>query len=279
LTQTSYIAERISAALNTTLLGRRVEMHEQVTSTNDLIREAARRGEAEGLVIIAEEQMKGRGRLGRIWTAPPGCCILCSVLLRPSFSPEQAFYLTIAASLAIYRACKMVLELEHIGNASSPSIPNPQPPPVTIKWPNDILIRGLKIAGVLCESEITGGNWAYCAVGFGINVNLSAAELGDLKSTATSMSMELGRSIDRTALLSQVLHELDTLYISLQEGRFSAVFDEWAAALDTIGKRVSVLEPGGMLTGQALRVDRVGGLVIRLDNGDERQVLAGDVSG
>jgi BirA family biotin operon repressor/biotin-[acetyl-CoA-carboxylase] ligase len=173
----------------------------------------------------------------------------------------------------------MVLELEHIGNASSPSIPNPQPPPVTIKWPNDILIRGLKIAGVLCESEITGGNWAYCAVGFGINVNLSAAELGDLKSTATSMSMELGRSIDRTALLSQVLHELDTLYISLQEGRFSAVFDEWAAALDTIGKRVSVLEPGGMLTGQALRVDRAGGLVIRLDSGDERQVLAGDVWG
>src|SRR4051812_40655531 len=99
-----YTPELISANLNTLILGRKIELYRQVGSTNDIAKEAAGRGEVEGLVVVAEEQLKGRGRLGRRWTAPPGSSILCSVLLRPRFSPEQAFYLTIAAALAIYRA-------------------------------------------------------------------------------------------------------------------------------------------------------------------------------
>jgi BirA family biotin operon repressor/biotin-[acetyl-CoA-carboxylase] ligase len=114
-----------------------------VRSTNDLAREAGRRGEAEGLVVVAEEQVAGRGRIGRAWVAPPGCCVLCSVLLRPRFSPEQAFYLTIAASLAIYRA-------------ASAHFPPDDKGAVTIKWPNDVLVRGRKVAGILCESEFGG---------------------------------------------------------------------------------------------------------------------------
>src|SRR5262245_59198062 len=105
-TSKAYTPEAIRTNLNTLILGKRIEMREQVGSTNDLAREAGRRGEPEGLVIVAEEQLAGRGRMGRVWTAPPGCCVLCSVLLRPRFPPEQAFYLTIAASLAIYRACR-----------------------------------------------------------------------------------------------------------------------------------------------------------------------------
>src|SRR3954449_4632882 len=89
-----YTPESVRAYLRTLTLGRRVEIHRQVGSTNDLVKEAARRGEPEGLVIAAEEQVTGRGRLGRVWTAPPGCCILCSVLFRPRFSPQHAAYLT-----------------------------------------------------------------------------------------------------------------------------------------------------------------------------------------
>src|SRR5437879_3971604 len=100
-----YTPESIKANLRTLILGNRIEVHPHVGSTNDLAKQAGWRGEPEGLVIVAEEQAAGRGRLGRVWTAPAGCCVLCSVLLRPRFSPQQAFYLTVIASLAIYRAC------------------------------------------------------------------------------------------------------------------------------------------------------------------------------
>ncbi len=102
----NYGVESIKARLDTMIVGKSIEMHRQVGSTNDLVREAGRLGEAEGLVVLAEEQVRGRGRLGRNWTAPAGSSILCSVLLRPRFSPQQAFYLTIAASLAILRGVR-----------------------------------------------------------------------------------------------------------------------------------------------------------------------------
>ena len=272
-----YNATGLFSISSPTLIGRRTEVHSQVGSTNDLVREAARRGEPEGLVIIADEQLKGRGRLGRTWAAPPGCCILCSVLLRPRFSPEQAFYLTIATSLAIYRACKMLFaEDQRKSNLDSPTT-DYRPPITTIKWPNDVLIRGRKVAGVLCESEFTGGRWAFCVVGFGINVNIRPEDFGKLGARATSLSSELGHSISRAALLLSVLNELEALYLSLQEGQFSQVFGEWASLIETIGKRVSVSEPSGVLTGQAIRVDEGGALILRLDSGEERRVLAGDV--
>src|SRR3712207_4752299 len=142
-----YSVDAIRAGLKTTMLGRRIEAHQWVGSTNDVVREAARRGEAEGLVVLAEEQVTGRGRLGRVWLAPPGCCILCSVLLRPRFSPEQAFYITIATALAIYRACKaLLIQYGRIDNSA-----------LSIKWPNDVLIGGRKASGMLCESEIESG--------------------------------------------------------------------------------------------------------------------------
>jgi BirA family biotin operon repressor/biotin-[acetyl-CoA-carboxylase] ligase len=274
-----YTPQSIRSTLPTLILGGRIELHPQVSSTNDLAREAGRRGEPEGLVVLAEEQVAGRGRMGRIWTAPPGCCILCSVLLRPRFTPQHAFYLTIAASLAIHRACATLLHRDEGLTANDQ--PSHRPSSIvhrpSIKWPNDVLIHGKKVAGVLCESEFGSGGWDFSVVGFGINVNLRPLELGELQATATSLSAELGRSLDRTALLLQVLAELEGLYISLQNGQFRHLHSEWTAALETIGRRVSVQEPGGTVSGVALRVDPDGALVVRQDKGTERRVLAGDV--
>jgi BirA family biotin operon repressor/biotin-[acetyl-CoA-carboxylase] ligase len=239
-------------------------------STNDLSRLAGWRGEPEGLVIGAEEQVAGRGRLGRIWVAPPGCCVLCSVLLRPRFAPQQAFYLTVITALAIYRACAALLT-----SGAGESGPRA---PVSIKWPNDVLVGGRKIAGILCESEFDGEGWQFAVVGFGINANLRPEELGDLRATATSLSAELGRAVDRALLLAHVLQELESLYLSLQGGQFGHVHSQWLAALETTGKRVSVREAEGTITGQALGVDRDGALLIRLDDGTQKRVLSGDVS-
>ena len=266
-----YTPDALKAALTATLLGRRIEVHPQVSSTNDLVREAARRGEPEGLVIVAEEQVAGRGRLGRVWSAPPGCCILCSVLLRPRFSPQYAFYLTIATSLAIYRA------ITRLGQRIEGTSDRPKPQ-VSIKWPNDVLVGGRKVAGVLCESEFSGHAWAFTVVGFGINVNLEDDRLGELKETATSLSTECGREIDRSLLLADVLAELESIYFLLQRGQPGTVYSEWIPTLETIGKRVIVAEAGGSIEGTVLRVERDGALVLRLDSGAERKLLVGDVT-
>jgi len=272
----TFTPEALRSTLSTTLLGRRIEIHPQVGSTNDLIREAARKGEREGLVIAAEEQIAGRGRLGRVWTAPPGCCILCSVLLRPIFSPQHAFYLTIATSLAIYRALKTMDE----GQQSKTQAPASgySKSKIAVKWPNDVLIGGRKVAGILCESEFVGGDWVFAVVGFGINVNLSLDELGDLKETATSLYVGWGEEVDRLSLLASVLTELEELYLALQRREFSAVYEEWADALETIGRRVMVREGAEEFDGEALRVETDGALIVRMDYGQERRVLAGDVT-
>jgi BirA family transcriptional regulator, biotin operon repressor / biotin---[acetyl-CoA-carboxylase] ligase len=264
-----YTPEAIQAQLSTVLLGRRVELHTQVGSTNDLVRRAAERGEPEGLVVLAEEQVRGRGRLGRTWIAPPGCCILCSVLLRPRFAPEHAFYLTIGAALAIYRACR---SLSH-----EIARPDEIRPVFTIKWPNDVLLNGRKVSGVLSESEFVGGEWAFAVVGFGINVNLRPEDLGELRATATSYAAEMGREIDRTKLLAKVLGELEGLYFGMQRGQFGPIYSEWVGALETVGRRVTVQEPGGTVSGVAVRVETNGALVLRTEGGQERRVFAGDV--
>jgi BirA family transcriptional regulator, biotin operon repressor / biotin---[acetyl-CoA-carboxylase] ligase len=281
-----YTPEAIKANLHTLILGHSIELHQQVTSTNDLARGAGRKGEPEGLVILAEEQVRGRGRLGRAWTAPPGSSILCSVLLRPRFPSEYAFYLTIAASLAIYRGIR-----DWGSGIGNPDLLIP-----SIKWPNDVLLNGRKVAGVLCESEFAGREWGFSIVGFGINVNLRPTELGEVAAKATSLSAELGMNeealynqgdaakhgpssptVDRSLLLAGVLGELESLYLAMQNGQFGGVFREWVSALETPGRRVSVRETGGVVNGMAVRVDPDGALVIRTDGGAEKRVLAGDI--
>jgi BirA family biotin operon repressor/biotin-[acetyl-CoA-carboxylase] ligase len=253
-------------------------MHAQVGSTNDLARQAGRRGEAEGLVIVAEEQTAGRGRLGRAWMAPPGCSVLCSVLLRPRFSPYNAFYLTVAAALAVYRTCAGLTPEDEQPPAETTTSTPTLPTPLSIKWPNDVLVNGRKVAGVLCENELSGGDWDFAVVGFGINANVDVHELGEVRTTATSLATELGRPVDRTALLCRVLDELEDLYLMLQNGQFGSVYSQWAGALGTIGKRVSVRDGADTIEGHALRVDLDGALILRLDDGTERRIIAGDVA-
>lgn len=263
-----YTQGTLRSCLHTRILGHPIELHEQVGSTNDLAKQAGRHGEPEGLVIVAEEQVAGRGRLGRVWTAPPGCCILCSVLLRPRFPPRQAFYLTIATSLAIYRTIKALIEPDNLGTLHK----------VGIKWPNDVLINGRKVSGILCETEFGGEGWSFAVLGFGINVNLEPEQFGKLQATATSLSAELGQKVDRATLLCRVLDELEELYLSLQKEQFRSIYDQWINALETVGKRVSVRDGKSMIEGEALRVDPDGALVVRVDHGGEKRILAGDVT-
>jgi BirA family biotin operon repressor/biotin-[acetyl-CoA-carboxylase] ligase len=259
-----YTPQSIRLQTRTTVIGRRIEMHEQVGSTNDLAREAGRRGEPEGLLILAEEQTQGRGRLGRTWVAPPHTSILGSLLLRPRFSAQHAFHLTMAAALAIHDTCAMG---DFAAFGMSPSI----------KWPNDVLVNGRKIAGVLSESEFSGGDWDFAVVGFGINANSDPEDLGPVQIPATSFAREMGSAIDRVLLLSRVLMFFEDAYLQLQNGQHRFVYERWTRALETVGRPVRVQEAGGMVEGTAVGVDPDGALLVRTASGERRRVLAGDV--
>lgn len=280
----SFRVDSIKARLDTMILGKNIELYQQVGSTNDLVREAGRMGSPEGLVVLTEEQVRGRGRLGRIWTAPSGSSILCSVLLRPRFSAQQAFYLTISASLAILRAVRGFAEEKAHSRGQRSKVRGEgtakAAPKAMIKWPNDVLVNGRKVAGVLSEGEFVGGEWVFAIVGFGVNVNLSDLELEGLRMgapRATALSAEWGVEIDRAALVARILEEFESLYLALQNGQFVRVFEEWAGKLETIGRRVIVEQGADRVSGMAVRVDQDGALVVKRDDGVEERVFAGDV--
>lgn len=263
-------AERFAQDLGVTLVGRVLEHHTQVGSTNDLIRARAALGAPEGLAILAEEQTAGRGRQGRGWSAPPGSSLLLSLLLRPVWLPPEAgFALTMLAGVAL---CEAVEQVAH-------------PLRAALKWPNDLMLPGpdgvlRKAAGVLSEVCIEHERITWVAVGMGINVAWSPAGLvdgRDLALVATSIELAGNHPVDRAALLRALLLRVDARYAALQQGRREELFDSWRSRLATLGQAVQIRLPQGHLAGRAEAVDPGGALLVRDANGVLHNVTAGDV--
>lgn len=258
----------IQRDLPTSLIGRTLLRYERVGSTNDLARERAHAGRAEGLVVLAEEQIAGRGRLGRGWSAPPGSSLLMSLLLRPAWmTPADAFTLTMLAGVALCEAIEQAA-----------------PARAALKWPNDLMLGQppRKAAGILSELEVTDERVAWAVIGMGINVNWAPEGIvdgRDLRQAATSVSAAAGRSVDRRALLRALLIRLDTRYQALRRGRREELFMSWRDRLATLGQPVQVRLPGGELQGVAEEVEYSGGLRVRDAAGTVHIVLAGDVGG
>jgi BirA family biotin operon repressor/biotin-[acetyl-CoA-carboxylase] ligase len=246
----------IKKGLPTRFIGRQIIFYPHLTSTMDAARREAKNNVPEGTVIIAGEQTKGRGRLQRAWLAPAGNIAL-SVILYPDVSGLP--YLIMIASLAAAHSIEGVTGLA-----------------TQIKWPNDVLIRGKKVAGILIENEVKGGRAAYAIVGVGINVALQAAAIGDLASIATGLEAELGRKVSRERIIKNFLTEFERLYLKLPEGQ--EIFSQWRQRLVTLGKRVTVKWGEEILAGVAESVDEGGALGLRLDSGQKIKVVAGDVT-
>ena len=245
---------------NTGRFGRPIIRHAQVGSTNDLAREAARAGAAEGLLILADEQVAGRGQRGRLWLAPPGGAILASLLLRPHTPLVEMFAPTMILGLAVQAAARA------------------WGAPAVLKWPNDVLCRGRKLAGILCEAAVSGGRVEWVVAGFGVNVAFDPAAVG-LTDLATSLQVEIpGPPPDREAVLARILAEAEARYDRWQAGDYLAVWTEWQAALVTLGQTVTVDSgDGGIVRGTALRVAPDGALVLATATGEQR-VVAGVLS-
>src|SRR5215469_10594522 len=246
----------------TRVIGRDIRVFQETTSTNDVIEKLARDGVREGVVVFAESQTKGRGRLGRKWLSPAKKGLWFSVLLRPSLRPDELTQITVASAAALRRAIHVQTEL------------NPQ-----IKWPNDILVNGRKTAGILTELKAEVDRVNYVILGIGVDVNLSAADFpADLKKTATSLRTELGKPLSRADLAVAILRELDEDYTRVCSGQFSALADEWEKHCATLGHNVAIRVGDRVLRGRAESLGEEGALLLRTEHGHLERIVGGDVT-
>lgn len=244
---------RALAARETGVLGGQVHYFPQIGSTNDIARQLAADDAPHGTLVITDEQVKGRGRMGRQWHAPPNTSLLMSLVLRPALAAGEVNRLVMACSLALAEAIARQTGLE-----------------VAFKWPNDVTLDGAKLVGILPESELREDRLAWVVVGMGVNVNqLDLPE--DVPYPVTSLRLAAGKQVDRLTLLADLLERLNVWYGLLDDDRLD---EAWRARLTTLGQRVQA----GKVEGTAERVDRSGALWIRTAGGRLVQVVAGEVS-
>lgn len=256
-------AEDLHARLGRTrVIGRQIRVFQETTSTSDIVEKLARDGVKEGVVAFAESQTRGRGRLGRTWSSPARKGLWFSVLLRPDLRPLQATQLTVACATALRRAIGARTGL--------------QP---AIKWPNDIMVQGRKVAGILTELNAELDHINYLVVGIGVDVNQASGDFSpELRKTASSLRIESGRPVSRPDLAVAVLQELDRDYHRVISGRFAELVDEWAQHCDTMGKEVSIRVGTRVVRGRAEALGDDGALLVRTDHGHLERVVGGDVT-
>ena len=250
------VTATVRQGLFTRIVGRRLLYYPDLSSTMD---EAGKLGEGdaeEGAVVVAETQTAGRGRQGRNWVSQPGN-LLVSVLFRPTL--EALPFISIIGGVAAARAVRKVTGLE------------PQ-----IKWPNDLLIQGRKVAGILAESAIAGDSVWYAVLGVGMNVSLNTDQTEEIASFATSVNAAAGKVVPREDLLRQFLMDLDALYLAL--GQDQSPIEEWQGLLSTTGQRLEATWGNESFIGVAEGTDPMGNVLLRQDDGSLLTLTAGDVT-
>ena len=246
----------------TRVIGRDIRVFQETTSTNDVAEKLARDGVREGVVVFAESQTRGRGRLGRKWVSPRGKGLWFSVLLRPALRPQAATRLTIMSATALVRSLESCTGL-------APEI----------KWPNDILVGGRKVAGILTELHAELDSVRYLILGIGVDVNAGANDFpAELRSLATSLKAETGEAVDRGDLAAAMLRDLDRDYDRVCHSRFEEVADEWEQHCRTIGRQVVIQVGDRRIQGRAESLDEDGALLVRSQHGHLERIIGGDVT-
>jgi BirA family biotin operon repressor/biotin-[acetyl-CoA-carboxylase] ligase len=237
-----------------------VHHFETLNSTNDLAKELAAQGAPEGTVVVAEAQTGGRGRLGREWDSPPGVGLYVSLVLRPMLPPLELPQITLTTAVAVVRAVRRVVGV-------TPGI----------KWPNDLLLNGKKLGGILTEMETESDRIRHVVVGLGLNVNNTGFSPG-LAATATSLTLATGGAYSRVKLLKAWLEEFEELYDRFLNQGFTEILEEWKGATVTLGRAVTVRQGPREISGQALDVAPDGALLLRTASGEMVRVTSGEIT-
>lgn len=254
-------AQEIQSLLESRWMGRNVIFLDEVDSTNNYLRRAAEEGAPHGTLAVAETQTMGKGRRGRMWTSPKGSGIWMSFLLRPEIEPVKASMLTLVAGLSVSRTVSA-----HTGREAQ------------IKWPNDVVMNGRKICGILTEMSAEPDLINYVVVGIGINVNMENFPQ-ELSQRATSLRMETGSTWKRSGLIARFCDIFEENYeIFMATGDLSGLAEEYNQYLVNTGREVKICEPGREFTAVAQGIDKEGRLVVDKEDGTQEAVFTGEVS-
>jgi len=252
----------VRALLDGTRIGRRLEYLKLTSSTNVDAFRLAEDGAIEGTVVIADTQTGGKGRRGRVWSSPAGVNLYCSVVLRPAIMPHEAPQLTFLSAVAAARAIELTTRL----------VPE-------IKWPNDLLISGKKVAGLLNEMSAETDGINFVILGIGVNLNMTVDQFpGDLRHPATSLMLESGARVDRSRFTGTMLNELDRLYHDFLVHGFGPIRDEWQRRCIANGRDVLVSDSGTECTGgRFVGIDADGAMLLRSEDNILHRITCGDV--
>jgi BirA family biotin operon repressor/biotin-[acetyl-CoA-carboxylase] ligase len=247
----------VKAGLKTQIIGRNIQYFKETESTNIIAREIAGSVE-EGTVVIAESQTGGRGRMGRKWISPEGG-IWLSIIIKPKIQPLYASRITLLAGVSVAKTIR------------SYGLP------AKIKWPNDVLMNGKKVCGILTEIEAEIDLIDFCVVGIGIDANVDTESFPEeFRETSTSLKKELGSEINRVEFVQRLLEEFESLYLKFQKDGFSPILEEWRNMSATIGEWVKITTQARTIYGEAIGVDSEGALVLETGDGKLEKIVAGN---
>lgn len=242
-------------------IGKELLYFKKTTSTNDLAMELAQSNARHGTIVIADSQLKGRGRLGRKWLSPPGLNIYMSVILKPDIPPKAGTLLTLLSSVSVANAIRRLTDLH-----------------IKIKWPNDIMVGDRKLGGILLELRSEPDRILYAVIGIGINVNMEAKNLPpSLRQIATSIFNETGKVFKRTLIIAEILNEMDKELNILNNKGKTELLKKWRLLSSTLGKEVMVTVGKETIRGIAEDIDREGRLILETKDGKKRIISSGDL--
>jgi BirA family transcriptional regulator, biotin operon repressor / biotin---[acetyl-CoA-carboxylase] ligase len=247
--------------LRTDRLGKNIHLYEDVESTQNVAMRLAEEGAPEGALVIAEQQLKGRGRMGRSWISPRGKGIWMSLVLRPDIPMPYAPQLTLLTAVALCRALRRLTSLD-----------------IGIKWPNDLLVNGRKISGILLESSAEEDRLKHVIAGVGISVNLDESDYDpEVLSKAVSLKLAAGQEFDRSEIVAAFLLELEQLYALYQNEGFAPIRSLWEALSISLGRRMVLTTPQTVIEGVPIGLSDSGAIVVRLDDGSEMPVFSAEM--
>ncbi|XID94346.1 biotin--[acetyl-CoA-carboxylase] ligase [Paenibacillaceae bacterium WGS1546] len=256
-------SSELLAKLRTERFGRRLHLLDVATSTQDELKKLAEEGAEEGTLVIAESQTNGRGRMGRSWVSPGGKGVWMSLLLRPPIPLQLTPQLTLLAAVALSRAIARQMPELQIG----------------IKWPNDLLVEGKKISGILLESAAEDERLKYVIAGLAISANLDPDDFPpEVREKAVSLKTASGRPVDRAELVVAALAEFERLYELYLEQGFAPIRSLWEARSVTLGVRTELRTPQETIVGVPRSLDETGGLRVELSDGSVRTIYSGEVA-
>ena len=251
----------IQAGMGTEQFGVKIHVFSHCDSTNAIAFRLALNGADEGEVVVAESQTAGKGRMGRHWESPPGVNIYLSIILRPPFPPNKMPLITLMTAIACAEGIEEVAGF----------LP-------AIKWPNDLLLNGKKLGGILTEADMEMDRINFVIVGIGINVNIPRSAFSpSIKDTVTSLQEALGKQVSRIPLIQALLQKFELWYTRVKEGMGEEIRRRWEEISQIRGKEVSVDFMGETVKGRALEIDADGALLVQEPGGEVKRIVAGDV--